>query len=129
MLMVNQDIFAFLTALGLPAGRSSSGAPLLRPEDFRTAYQRDSNAILLDVRTPGEYASGHIEGARLLDFNSGDAFQKGISLLDKEKTYYLYCHSGNRSGQAARCMKARGLNVVELQGGILAWSLVGLPLV
>lgn len=126
---MNRNIFALLTAMGLQAGCASSDGSLLTPKDFQAAYQNDPDSYLLDVRTPGEYVSGHIEGAGLLDFNSGAAFQKGISALDKDKTYYIYCHSGNRSGQAARYMKSQGLNVVELQGGIMAWSMAGMPLV
>lgn len=126
---MNRNIFALLAAMGLQAGCSSPDGSLLTPADFQTAYQGDPRAVVLDVRTPDEYISGHIEGAELLDFNSGAAFQKGISALDKDKTYYIYCHSGNRSGQAACYMKSQGLNVVELQGGIMAWSMAGMPLV
>ena len=120
---------AFLASLGLLAGCSAADGSALSPKEFLTQSSEDETAVVLDVRTPGEYASGHIEGAVLLDFRDGQAFDEGIDALDKSKTYYIYCHSGNRSGRAAAEMKARGLKVVELQGGMIAWALSGLPTV
>ena len=85
--------------------------------------------ILLDVRTPGEFAEGFIEGARLIDFQSGN-FESEIASLDKNTTYAVYCRSGNRSGQAAKIMHDAGFhNVYNLDGGVIDWANAGLPLV
>lgn len=69
--------------------------------------QLDSDTILLDVRTPEEYAAGHLDGARLLDFNGGDVAE-AIPSLDPDAKYLVYCRSGNRAGQAIALMEGAG---------------------
>lgn len=72
--------------------------------------------VVIDVRTPEEYEAGHLEGARNIDVRSDD-FRAGVELLDKDKTYYLYCRTGNRSHQAAEIMKDLGFEAVYNVGG------------
>jgi rhodanese-related sulfurtransferase len=86
-------------------------------------------AFLVDVRTPAEFAEGYIEGARLIDFQSGN-FENEIATLDKNATYAVYCRSGNRSGQAVKVMQDAGFtNVFNMNGGVIEWANAGLPLV
>lgn len=73
--------------------------------------------VILDVRTPGEYAAGHLEGARLLDFNSGE-FAAALPELAPDVEYLLYCRSGNRSGQAMQQMKDAGIAQVTNLGSL-----------
>jgi phage shock protein E len=81
--------------------------------------------VLLDVRTPAEYAAGHLPEARNLDMNSS-GFTQQLSILDKSASYALYCRSGTRSNIAAQQMLAVGFtNVVDLTGGITAWTAAG----
>jgi phage shock protein E len=83
--------------------------------------------VLLDVRTPQEYASGHLKGAKLVDASAPD-FDTRIAALDKTASYALYCHSGNRSARAMQRMAAAGFSrVVDLDGGIAAWVASGRP--
>jgi len=94
----------------------------LNPEAFKKSMSEQENTVLLDVRTPGEVAQGIIEGATVIDFFAND-FQTQISALDKDKNYFVYCRSGNRSGQACQMMDQLGFkNLVNLEGGILAWK-------
>lgn len=93
----------------------------LNGADFKRRFEASQNAVLLDVRTAGEVASGTIKGARNIDFMAVD-FQKKIEQLDKSKEYFLFCRSGNRSGQACALMQARGFTVYNLAGGIGAWT-------
>ena len=87
-----------------------------------------ADAIILDVRTAEEYASGHLEGAELLDFNSG-AVAAAIPSLDPEAEYLVYCRSGNRSGQAIALMEQAGFtNVTNLGSLEQAASSTGLPI-
>ncbi|MBK0422761.1 rhodanese-like domain-containing protein [Leucobacter sp. CSA2] len=65
------------------------------------------DTIILDVRTPEEYAAGHLEGAQLLDFTGG-AVEAALPSLDPEAEYFVYCRSGNRSGQAIALMERAG---------------------
>ena len=83
--------------------------------------------MLLDLRTPDEVATGRLAGARTLDFYAG-TFDRDLAALDRATPYAVYCHSGNRSGQAVAKMKLLGFqDVVELDGGIGAWQAAGLP--
>ncbi len=89
----------------------------------------DDKLVLLDVRTPEEYQAGHIEGALNLDYYSPD-FQEALKELDPEKTFIVYCRSGNRSATAVAQMNELGLHqAYNLLGGIIAWQEAGLPLI
>ncbi len=84
---------------------------------------------ILDVRTPVEFSTGHIQGAINLDFNSA-SFRDELSKLDKEKTYLVYCKTGNRSGQAMKIMESLGFTeVYNLSAGIVDWISSGLPII
>lgn len=96
------------------------------PDELRDAVSDDRIAFL-DVRTPAEWAEGHVDGAHHLDvMNPG--FDAGLASLDKSKTYFVYCRSGNRSGQAASQMQAQGFTARNA-GGIGALAAAGLPVV
>lgn len=96
----------------------------LNPADFKKAFTETENAVVIDVRTAAEIAGGKIEGAIELDFFSAD-FANKVLELDPDKTYFVYCRSGNRSGQACALMAQNGFsNPVNLQGGMMAWESV-----
>jgi len=83
--------------------------------------------VVLDVRTPEEFAEGHLEGAVLVDFYDAD-FAEQLAALDAGAPYLVYCRSGNRSGQALGVMQQLGFtSAVDVDGGIVAWSGAGLP--
>lgn len=67
----------------------SSKYQSLSGQEFKSQYKAENGAVLLDVRTPGEFASGSIQGAKNIDFTAG-SFKSNISKLDKDKTYYLF---------------------------------------
>jgi len=116
------------SALLLAGCSSSTGAIDLGVSEFSTKVA-EAGVITLDVRTPSEFAEGHVEGARLIDFQSGN-FEKEIATLDKNATYAVYCRSGNRSGQAVKVMQDAGFtNVFNMNGGVIDWANAGLPLV
>lgn len=96
--------------------------------DFSTAMAKPGT-IVLDVRTPAEYASGHLPQALNIDIEAGD-FATRIATLDKNATYAVYCRSGNRSGVALEQMAGVGFtNLYDLAGGIGAWQGMGGPMV
>jgi rhodanese-related sulfurtransferase len=116
------------SALLLAGCSSSTGAIDLGVTEF-SAKVAEAGVITLDVRTPGEFAEGHVEGARLIDFQSGN-FENEIAALDKNATYAVYCRSGNRSGQAVKVMQDAGFtNVFNMNGGVIDWANAGFPLV
>ncbi|MCH8557464.1 MAG: rhodanese-like domain-containing protein [Balneolia bacterium] len=85
-------------------------------DDFRQKLENE-RGVVIDVRTAGENSEGQLKITDTnLDVLNGE-FQKAITEMDKDKTYYLYCRSGNRSGQAARMMKQEGFENVFNVGG------------
>lgn len=84
---------------------------------FKQQFEETPNAVLLDVRTAGEFAGGTIPGAKNLDFLS-PSFGNKASHLDMDATYFLFCRSGNRSAQACKLMNKMGYDVRNLSGGI-----------
>ncbi|MCS6790943.1 MAG: rhodanese-like domain-containing protein, partial [Bacteroidia bacterium] len=75
-------------------------------EAFKRWKAESGKIVILDVRTPDEYKSGHIKGAQNLDFYSD--FEKAIEKLPKDKVYFLHCASGRRSGSATEIMRKKG---------------------
>lgn len=91
---------------------------LLDGISFVETYQKTPGAVLLDVRTPSEYAQGHLEGAVNIDYQN-PAFLSEIQQLDKSQPYFVYCHSGRRSAGAILVMRKEGFtNIYEMQGGV-----------
>ena len=88
--------------------------------------ERDPDAPLLDVRTPGEFAGGHLAGAVNVDVRAADFRQRVEALgLPAEGPVYLYCRSGNRSGQAAGVLQAMGHGGAVNVGGFEALAAAG----
>jgi phage shock protein E len=85
--------------------------------------------LLLDVRTDDEFSSGHLEGAKQIDYYRSD-FKNELAKLNRDTPVYIYCRSGGRSGDAAQMMKEMGFKeVYNLAGGIGAWQGAGKPVV
>lgn len=88
-------------------------------DTFTKKYKSTKNPILIDVRSPGEFSSGAIRGAR--NINLSPTFGSTVENLDKSKKYFLYCRSGSRSGSACKTMSALGFEVYNLKGGMNQW--------
>lgn len=84
--------------------------------EFKEKLGRE-RGVIIDVRTKEEYDAGHLKLTDdQLDFLNGD-FQESVKSMDKNRTYYLYCRSGNRSGKAAKILEKEGFNNVFNVGG------------
>ena len=95
----------------------------LSPDEFEKQLTTGDSIQILDVRTPGEYNSGHIKKALQADWNDATEFNRRIAYVDKAKPVYVYCLAGGRSAAAADKMRKMGYtNVYELKGGINAWK-------
>lgn len=81
-----------------------------------------TNIQLLDVRTAGEFRSGHLKGALQANWNDEKEFTERTASLDKEKTVYIYCLSGGRSRAAAEKLRTEGYKVIEMAGGFNSWK-------
>jgi rhodanese-related sulfurtransferase len=88
----------------------------------------DPDVVVLDVRTPVEYAEGHVAGAVNIDVSS-PSFDDEIAALDPDTTYVVYCRSGNRSADAAAQMVGAGFtDVYDVDAGLATLSSAGVPL-
>ena len=98
----------------------------LPPAEFAELAAAEG-VVLLDVRTPQEFAEGHLDGAVNLDVSAAD-FTDRLADLDAEATYAVYCRSGNRSQTALDLMAQAGIDAAaDLAGGIGAWVDAGQP--
>lgn len=109
------------TSISAATVQSTQNYQVLAPADYKKALS-DDNVILIDVRTPQEYASSHIEGAinvNVFDKNFAQTIQEKAS---KDQQVMVYCRSGKRSARATNMLKQMGYPVVyDLRGGYLAW--------
>ena len=129
-----KSLFLLLVALLLPAVSSfaeptpSATAPKnVTINDAEKLIKSDPKVVVIDVRTPEEFKTGHIAGAKNIDFNGAD-FEKQIAALDKSKTYVVHCAAGGRSAQACKIIEQVKLpSVYHMNEGFKAWEKAGKP--
>lgn len=110
-------------------GLSNTASGSVTASDFAKKIDEMPDAAMVDVRTPGEFAAGHIQGAVNANIG-GPEFAALIATLDKSKPVLVYCLSGSRSLSAVRRLTAAGFpEVYELSGGLMKWRAANLPLV
>jgi len=95
----------------------------LSQQDWKSQLDRDSNAVILDVRTAEEFNDGYIPHAINIDIYKGQGFIDAVKELDKNKNYYVYCKAGARSAQACGIMSELGFETTyNLEGGFMNWK-------
>ena len=120
ILMIGFFIFASCN------GQTSNTFEEITPKEFSEKIKAAENPQLLDVRTPDEFSSEHIDNAINLNWNSQD-FASKAETYDKSKPVFVYCLSGGRSKKAAAKLTELGFTkVYELEGGILKWKADGM---
>ncbi len=122
-----------LSALAACGGDSSAGTATIEtisPAEASGLLEDPRAApVVLDVRTPGEFAAGHLPGAINLDYQAA-GFADDLAALNREVPYLLYCRTDSRSGRAREMMRNLGfVEVYEIDGGIVAWAEAGLAVV
>jgi len=122
-------ITSVISAILLVACSQGAAQENLSVQELKTIdFNSDNNKEVLDVRTPQEYAEGKIAGSKNLDVLKTDLFTTSIEKLDKNKTYYVICRSGNRSQKATNQMIEAGFkNVINITGGMKAWETANFP--
>ena len=121
-------IFGSLLLLLTACGGSSANVTNLDVDGFASNI-KNPGVIVLDVRTPGEFATGHIENAINIDVE-GMTFDSEIAKLDKNVEYAVYCRSGRRSVVATEKMAEAGFTkLTNLKDGVISWQGAGYPLV
>lgn len=101
-------------------------ATTLSVDDFEKRIQQP-NVQVLDVRTAGEYKTGHLKDAFLADWNDQQQFSERVQALDKSTPVYTYCLSGVRSAAATKRLRDAGYTAFTLDGGIAAWKRAAKP--
>ena len=135
----------FITATVLTIGACSSGQPsaavaaaqpqavamaqpkvnvTIAPADYQTQFGAAADHVLIDVRTPQEFASGHIADAINIPV---EQLASRLSEVPQDKPVVLYCRSGNRSNQAAQILDRAGYAQIYDLGGIIDWVQQGYP--
>ena len=95
----------------------------LSQEKWSSKQKDIKDKIILDVRTPEEFKEKRIPNSILLNINSPVDFIEGLDKFDKNKAYFIYCRSGNRSSQACDVMSSMGFDkTFNLVGGIMEWN-------
>ena len=99
------------------------------PLEFKK-YMDSGEYKVIDIRTFEEFYEGHLANASQNDYYQSILFDRYLESLDKNDKYLIYCRTGNRTGETLRIMQEKGFkNVADLDGGIVAWSQAGLPIV
>jgi len=120
---------AFAQADSAPANSARQLATITVGEANALIQQHKQNEqfVILDVRTPDEFAQGHLHNAKLINYRAAD-FSDQLNALDKSKTYLIYCRSGGRSAGALRMMDQQGFSsVYNMDGGFTEWDQAALP--
>jgi len=119
-------VVAFVSGAMLlwPLFRRTAGGPWVNTSQATHLINRE-DALVVDVRDPGEYGAGHILGAKnfpLSRLGDGEVSKR------KERPVIVYCDGGDRSAKAIALLKKQGFTrVVNLTGGLRAWQQAGLP--
>jgi len=97
--------------------------------EFIQENAKNTNLVILDLRTPEEYAEGHIQNSKNINFYAAD-FEQQLQSLNKTHTYFIYCRTGRRSSNALSLFKKLGFeNIVHLKKGIVDWQSAGYPVI
>lgn len=124
---MNKINFVFIILLFLLVSNIQATEQLIERIDVMRSLElinknlSNENFIIIDIRTKNEFEQGHIEGAVLIDYYDKE-FKTNLDKLDKNKLYFIYCRSGNRSGRSLALFKELGfITVYELKNGFRAW--------
>lgn len=127
MNIVSRIVCALCLVLALPF--SATAATDISAAAIAKQLQNGTAWTILDVRTPAEYAAGHVQNARNIDALS-PSFAATIAALPKDATYMVYCRSARRSAKAITTMESLGFtHIIHMDDGILGWEKAKLPLV
>jgi len=123
-------ILLLVSAVAMPVmgGSAVTNVSVGKAQTLLKERAGKADFVILDVRTPEEFAEGHIDGAVNLDVQARD-FEKKLRVLDRKKSYLVYCRTGNRSRKATVAMEALGFrSIFHMNEGIVKWKQQNLPL-
>ena len=124
---IKTALFALPALLGLNACAPAAEAAYQTVDVAALHAAQAAGSYVLDVRTPAEYAEGHIEGATLIPLQE---LNTRTAELPKDRDIYVICRSGNRSAQASELLTGAGFERINnVAGGMGAWQAAGYPVV
>lgn len=119
-------LFALFSLLFSCNGQSPEQVKTITPKEYAERLKQNSDAQILDVRTPEEFANGHLNYAQNIDWYEKEGFVREASKLDKSKPVFIYCAAGARSKKASDKLAEMGFqNVYDMQGGYVKWNADG----
>lgn len=120
-----KNILVLLFTLLVSSSTFSQQKEAVDVKEFQKGIKR-KNAVILDIRTPEEYAQGHLRNSININWKNQEEFKTKIAEYDKEKAFFIYCRSGVRSEKASEWLRRNGFHSVkDLNGGIQAWKMAG----
>jgi len=121
-------LFILAVATTVAAGSPVANVTVGRAQKLIKEHAGKADFVILDVRTPEEFFEGHIDRAVNLDVQS-PAFAKGLRALNRNRSYLVYCRTGNRSRRAILAMEELGFrSIFHMTEGIVKWKQQNLPL-
>lgn len=118
-------LFLFLTVF---SSANESIIKNISPAQASKMLKAKKPPVIIDIRTPEEFAKGHLEGAKLVNYRKD--FKKNLAKFDRNKTYIFHCQSGGRSTHSLSIWKKLGFkNVHHLKSGYLGWAEARFPVV
>lgn len=118
------SVLLFLISITIQA---QSGINSVNSTEVASLIQKNKKLVILDVRTPSEYAQGHLANSINIDVNQPDVKDR-LEKLDKNASYLVYCRTKNRSGVVANYMIQNGFtSVYQMMDGITGWNMNNLP--
>jgi len=123
-------VLVLVSAVAMPVmgGSAVTNVSVGKAQTLLKERAGKADFVIVDVRTPEEFAEGHIDGAVNLDVQARD-FEKKLRVLDRKKSYLVYCRTGNRSRKATVAMEALGFrSIFHMNEGIVKWKQQYLPL-
>jgi rhodanese-related sulfurtransferase len=121
MLISKIGVCKMTNLLELLFGKS---VPTINAAELNDRLKNGKRPVVIDVRQPDEYRTGHIVGAKLMPLNK---LSSRIKDLPQNREIVCVCASGNRSGSAARMLVKAGYQAVNMRGGMLSWRRANLP--
>jgi rhodanese-related sulfurtransferase len=122
----------WIVVFGVAASSASTDVRAISAREFKAMIDDNKNnpdVVTLDIRTPKEYRQGHIQGAQLIDFYASD-FEDQLKRLDRNRTYLIYCRSGNRSAKSLEIFAKLGFRqAYHLDSGLIGWVQANFSLV
>lgn len=121
-------LLVLVVAMPAAAGSAVTNVTVGKAQTLMKERAGRADFVILDVRTPEEFAEGYIAGAVNLDVQERD-FEKKLRALDRKKSYLVYCRTGNRSRRATVAMEGLGFrSIFHMNEGIVKWKQQNLPL-